>query len=76
MTKKKAVQWCYWQSKCSDFDGFACMASSASGHVFECSFCKDGQWVDRGMLNGKKRRSPIHPEGGGVCEDYMETEHV
>jgi hypothetical protein len=74
MTKENSVPWCFWQTRCADVEGFVCMGSSASGFVFECTFCKDGPWVDRGVLNGKQRRSPIHPEGGGVCEDYMEIE--
>jgi len=73
MTEKNALAWCYWQSTCPDFKGFACMASSASGHVFECSFNKDGDFIDRGMLNGKPRRSPVHPNGG-VCEDFCDPD--
>jgi len=74
MTQEGLKEWCHWQVPSSDCDGFACMASSASGHVFECTYDEDGEFVDRGMLNGKPWRSPIHPVGGGACEDYEEVE--
>ena len=61
--------------ECLDYDGFVCMASSASGHVFECTYKKDGHWVDAGTPN----RKPQHPgsERGryeGICEDYKDLE--
>ena len=50
------------------------MASSASGHVFECTFDPNGVFIERGVINGKKWISPVHPTGGGLCEDYREVE--
>jgi hypothetical protein len=75
MTKPNLKPWCEWQVPCCDFDGFACMASSASGHVFECTFRKDGKWLkQKGTVNGRHRNKPIHPTGGGVCEDWQPPE--
>ena len=74
MTKEGLKPWCHWQVKCSDLGGFACMASSSSGHVFECTFKEDGEFVENGELNHRPWRSPIHPTGGGVCQDYRRPE--
>lgn len=74
MTMNRLGKWCYWQTECSDFDGFACMASSASGHVFVCTFKEDGEFFERGTLNNRPWRSPIHPTGGGLCEDFRSPE--
>jgi hypothetical protein len=76
MTKPGLVPWCEWQVPASDCEGFACMASSASGHVFECTYREDGHWI----LDAKgKRKKPQHPSQKpgryeGICEDYKPPE--
>ena len=76
MTKEGLVPWCEWQVEACDIEGFACMASSASGHVFECTYKKDGYWLDCGKdWQGNKILKPQHPsqkpgEYCGICEDY------
>lgn len=69
MTQEGRKPWCFWQSECSDYDGFACMASSSAGHVFECTFDEHGEFIDSGIINGEPWLRPIHPTGGGACED-------
>ena len=65
MTRPGTPCWCYYQVECTDYEGYACMANAVEGHVFECSFDKDGEYT---------RGQPIHPTGGGVCEDFKVTE--
>lgn len=69
MTLKSQNKWCKWQTECIDYNKFACMASSASGFVFECTYNENGKFVEYGLAD-TKRRKPIHPVGGGICEDY------
>lgn len=77
MTQPGLKPWCSWMIKCCDFEGFACMAHAASARVFECTFSKDGPWCERGKSwNGMDIRKPIHPIGGGVCEDYESMEEA
>ena len=77
MTQPNLKPWCYWMIECCDYEGFACMAHSAEGRVFECTFSKEGPWCDRGKgWDGRDYQKPIHPEGGGVCEDYESMEEA
>lgn len=61
-------QWCYWQSCCGDYVGFACGAQLADGVVFECPYTKD----DIDPLHKLPRKKSQRPDAGadGVCRDY------